>query len=287
MNNDDVVMNLKQDHPNLKTKKGDEGNAIALIANFFELKCKTFVFYKYHVDFVPAVESTVEKKKIMKGHRNRFPGGYVFDGTLLRLRIKLREDNFEIPTRTTTGIATTMRFGYVGSDTPNAQDLSQTLNIICRDLMRNTRLVEIRRNFFNTNQQENIPQFNISVIPGFHTSIRQHESQILLNVDAISRVQSTQTVYDLLRQVSASTNDYKSAFTRKILGRVVMTTYVCKTYRVDEVDFNSTPNDTFMTAAGPISYYDYYLRVSSSLILQLNSKLTQLFFCPAIQCYHS
>lgn len=55
----------------------------------------------------------------------------------------------------------------------------------------------------------------------FRRGIRKPEGglKILLNVDTISRVQSTQTAYDMMRQVMSSnrSGDWQSSFARKIL----------------------------------------------------------------------
>lgn len=43
---------------------------------------------------------------------------------------------------------------------------------------------------------------------------------------------------------------------------IVLTDYNNKTYRVDDIDFNSTPKSTFATRDGEISYCEYYKKVS-------------------------
>lgn len=266
INNEDVVTNGKALVSHLKTgKQGAIGTTVQLKANFFKVSfIGEFIFYKYHVDFVPPLLSTKEKKKTFFAHRGHFPGGMIFDGTVLRLRNKVRDETLKIQSKTASGVGVEIHIKYVGSDTSNALDVSQTLNIICRSLMTGTNLTEIRRNYFNLERAERIPEFRLSVIPGYHTSIRQHEQDILLNVDAISRVQSVETALQILRRCyEENQRYYRENFQREILGRVVMTTYNNKTYRIDDVDFNMSPADTFKTPTGDVSYIDYYRKVST------------------------
>jgi len=42
---------------------------------------------------------------------------------------------------------------------------------------------------------------------------------------------------------------------------IVLTDYNNKTYRVDDVDFNSSPSSKFNTKDGDISYVEYYKKV--------------------------
>lgn len=129
------------------------------------------------------------------------------------------------------------------------------------------------------------------MIPGYHTSIRQHENQILLNVESISRVQGSLTVLQVLRGLNPGRNDYwQRDFQRLIVGRTVMTTYNCKTYRVDDVDFDSNPSDKFTTRRGETTYIQYYKEVSLLLFIFSLKKsvlsLIQKFVPPLNKSYH-
>ena len=45
---------------------------------------------------------------------------------------------------------------------------------------------------------------------------------------------------------------------RQIVGTVVLTRYNNKTYRVDDVDWGSTPKTTFQSHGTEISFIEYY-----------------------------
>lgn len=110
-----------------------------------------------------------------------------------------------------------------------------------------------------------IPEHKLELWPGYITSIRQHEREILLGAEITSKVMRMDTVYHLLTEcLREDRANYKRNFQSKIIGSVVLTDYNNRTYHIDDVDFNTRPNSTFQKADGSsISYVDYYRSVST------------------------
>lgn len=101
-------------------------------------------------------------------------------------------------------------------------------------------------------------EHRIQLWPGYFTSMRQHERDILLNVDLQFKFMRTDNVYDLLMEECQGAN-MKKEFQEKVIGCVVLTYYNNKTYKIDDVDFNSSPESTFKKADGSeITYRKYY-----------------------------
>lgn len=100
--------------------------------------------------------------------------------------------------------------------------------------------------------------------PGYVTSIRQHENDILVCCEVSHKVMRKETIYDILRrcQTDSRGRDYKDDFKRELIGATVLTDYNTggnsKTYRIDDIDFTSSPNSTFDMKGTPTSYADYY-----------------------------
>lgn len=94
--------------------------------------------------------------------------------------------------------------------------------------------------------------------PGYITSIRQYEHDILLCTEISHKVMRLETCYDILRQCTSQHGDYQTEFKSQVLGKTVLTDYNNKTYTVDDVDFETNPLSTFDTKNGPVSYKDYY-----------------------------
>lgn len=98
--------------------------------------------------------------------------------------------------------------------------------------------------------------------PGYVTSIRQHEHNILMCAEISSKVMRRETVLNILQECVKNHRDYKENFARTVIGSTVLTDYNNKTYRVDDVDWERSPSSTFETREGPKSFVDYYRQVS-------------------------
>lgn len=73
----------------------------------------------------------------------------------------------------------------------------------------------------------------------------------------------TDNVLDILSNcIQQTRGDYKEAFQKAVIGMVVLTDYNNKFYRIDDVDFSTSPESTFKTKTGNESFIDYYKRVS-------------------------
>jgi len=75
--------------------------------------------------------------------------------------------------------------------------------------------------------------------PGYETSIRQHEKDILLSTEITHKVMRTETVYDILRRCSQNPARHQDEFRVNVLDLIVLTDYNNKTYRINDVDFGT------------------------------------------------
>lgn len=65
------------------------------------------------------------------------------------------------------------------------------------------------------------------------------------------------TIYDIMGKLRHERN-FNEAFTSEVLGMTVLTDYNNQTYKITDVDFNTTPSSTFEGKNGPISFVEYY-----------------------------
>jgi len=111
--------------------------------------------------------------------------------------------------------------------------------------------------------QISVPQHRLELWPGYQTSIRQHESEILLCAEVTHKVMRMETCLNILRQCSeVRGGDYKALFSKAVVGTVVLTEYNNRTYRIDDVDWNITPSSTFRRGNEDITYIDYMKQVN-------------------------
>lgn len=108
-----------------------------------------------------------------------------------------------------------------------------------------------------------MPEHRMELWPGYVTSIRQHEKDILMCVEVTHKVMRNDTVGDLLAECRSKDHTrYKQDFSDSIIGCVVLTDYNNRTYRIDDVDWDATPASTFKKSDGSeISYIEYYKQV--------------------------
>lgn len=107
--------------------------------------------------------------------------------------------------------------------------------------------------------QITISEYRLELWPGYITSIRQHEDDVLICAEATHKVMRMETAYEILRNCQQQNGqNWQEAFEREIIGSVVLTKYNHQTYRVDDVDFNSSPRSTFEKKGTLVTYTDYY-----------------------------
>jgi aubergine len=100
----------------------------------------------------------------------------------------------------------------------------------------------------------------IQIWPGYLTSIRQYENDILLNCKLASKVMREENVYQIIQESMRQGGNYRDTAARKVIGTTVMTDYNKESYKVSDIDWDSSPNSTFETRNGDQRFADYYLR---------------------------
>ncbi|XP_063698509.1 protein aubergine-like [Culicoides brevitarsis] len=240
------------------SKKGTTGNAVAIKSNYFKLETRpNWAIYQYRVDFAPEIEVTNIRKAILRGHKNMFDG-FLFDGTMLLTSKRLREDITMLTTQRTDGSNVILTIKFIGQVTMTQQGSLQVLNLILRKSMEGLKLQLVGRNFFDAVAKIAIREYRLELWPGYVTSIRQHEYDILMCTEISSKVMRMETLYDILQECMKNFRDYKESFSKIIVGTTVLTDYSNKTYRVDDIDWEQSPASVFSCKDETISYADYY-----------------------------
>lgn len=241
----------------LVTKQGSSGDRIKLTTNYFKMTDRpSWDVYQYRVDFSPEPEIIGMKKRLMYDHKILLKSN-MFDGTVLFKTEKLPNDITELVSIAKDGSHVKITIKYVKILMPTEGACLQLQNIILKRAMDCLGLVEINRQHYDVKDKIDIRSFNLTLFPGYHTSIRQHEDSILLNVELTTKIVNNRSVYDIIREISGQGN-FKQDFMRSIAGQVVSLTYSAKQHRIDDVDYTKTPCSTFETKMGSKSYMDYY-----------------------------
>ncbi|XP_076183487.1 aubergine isoform X2 [Ptiloglossa arizonensis] len=244
----------------LVTKKGNSGTSVNLQTNYFKLLTTTdWCLYQYRVDFSPEEDRTIVRKGLLKLHKAKL-GAYIFDGTVLysSARIPDKLEMWSVRQSDETKIKITMRL--VDDMIKGDPKYIHFFNIIMRKCLELLKLQLVGRDYFDARSKIEIREFRLELWPGYLTSIRQHENDILMCAEITHKVMRQQTVLDVLNDCyQQNRNEYKMLFENQIIGLVVLTDYNNNTYRISDVDYSTNPNSTFQLRNGEsISYKDYY-----------------------------
>jgi aubergine-like protein len=89
-------------------------------------------------------------------------------------------------------------------------------------------------------------------------SVEEHEGGLMLLLDVSHRVLSQKTVLEFMRECVQKSANWKDLAKKGIIGNIVLTRYNNKSYRVDDIDFDQKPTNTFKKGDKDVSYADYY-----------------------------
>ena len=213
----------------LSSKMGAGGKEISLASNYFEVIAKpNWRLHQYRVDMKPEVENTKVRKALMYHHKEQLPR-FLFDGTMLFTTRRLNQDDKPILLNTTMreGTVVVITVKLVGEVTPMDYHYINFFNIVLRQAMEKMGLSLIRRDYYDPKSATQFTAHKLEVWPGYVTSIRQHESKILLCCEIGNKVLRTDTVLDQIEDIfkrsGSNTATFRSSVEKALLGCIVIT----------------------------------------------------------------
>lgn len=187
-------------------------------------------------------------------------GGYLFDGTMLYTPHKYQNDPMIFySTRPSDKVEVCVTVQTVGLLAFGDYHYMQFFNILMRQCLDNLKLQLVGRYYYDPSARIKLDEHQLEVWPGYVTSIRQHENELLLCAEITHKVMRQDTAYSLLERCCTSdSSNFQRQFKQEILGSIVLTTYNNKTYQVGDVDFTVTPATVFNWNGVRTSYADYF-----------------------------
>eukprot|EP00063_Salmo_salar_P052476 XP_014027311.1 PREDICTED: piwi-like protein 1 [Salmo salar] len=258
----DAGINTRQAMEHVReSKSGFSGSPIELKANFFKILSRPqWVLYQYHVDFKPVMESRRLRSALMYQHEETLGKARTFDGALLFLPHKLHNTETVLYSETRMGEKVQITVTLTNELPPTSPVCLQFYNIIFRRVLRMLNMQQIGRHYYNPTDPLNIPQHRLTIWPGFTSTILQYESSIMLCTDVSHKVLRSETVLSFMMGLRQQSGDqrFPEACTKELVGLIVLTKYNNKTYRIDDIAWDHTPNNTFKRGDSEISFKDYY-----------------------------
>ncbi|XP_073999253.1 piwi-like protein Siwi [Rhodnius prolixus] len=254
------------DQPQLRTrpasllsKRGTSGTLVSLKANYFILESHSdWTLHQYKVDFAPDEDLTRRRKGLLLNHKDIL-GPYMFDGTLLFTLMRLDPDPLVLHSvRKADDIKIKITITRTKDLVMGDPNYVEFFNLVLRKCIASLNLQQIGGNYFDIAGKIVLEKFNLELWPGFMTSIRQHERDIMLGIDVTNKIIRTDTALDLLIDISQGSENWEERFAQAIVGASVLTPYNNRIYRVDDVDFGSSPLSFFKQGNKRVTFIEYY-----------------------------
>ncbi|CAG5096449.1 Similar to Siwi: Piwi-like protein Siwi (Bombyx mori) [Cotesia congregata] len=249
------------------SKRGTGGNAISLQANFFKiLSAPDWGLRQYRVDFAPEEDRTIVRKGLLRLHKKAL-GTYMFDGSVMytcnRYSGVSKTEAMELfSERQSDNAKIKVSIRLVGELVKGDPHYPQFFNIIARKGLEHLHLQLVGRNYFDARAKVEIPEYRFELWPGYQTSIRQHERDVLMGVEITHKVMRQENLLDILGRVrsNARGGDIQGACKAEVIGVTVLTGYNNNTYRIEDIDFTKNPKSSFKLGKEETSttYIDYY-----------------------------
>ncbi|XP_029891600.1 piwi-like protein 2 isoform X2 [Aquila chrysaetos chrysaetos] len=261
--------------PALRTKPVAKGTPLTVGLNSVKIHCQNEAVYQYHVTFSPEVECRSTRFAMLKEHQAVTGNVTAFDGSILYLPILLpqlvslkaqrRSDREEI----------TITIQITKVLEPSSDLCIPFYNVVFRRVMRILDMKLVGRNFFEPDQATVLQHYRLQIWPGYSVSIRKKDGGLFLLVDAIHKVIRSDSVLNFMHAIyKQSVSSFQDECTKQLVGNVVITRYNNRTYRIDDIDWDKTPRDSFTLASGEeITFVDYYSKAYGITISELDQPL--------------
>jgi len=255
--------------------RGESGKQVAVTSNYIKLHLEEGKgIFEYEVKYEPLIDSQHHRFKIINQQRDILGETKVFDGVKLFLPEMLDPGLKNLTsTHPETGNSVKIVLKFIRACKSGDRETLQLYCILFNKIMRTLKFTQHNRNFYDANNPFKIPQYHLEIWPGYVSTVNRYEGGLLLQCDVSHRVLRTESVRDLLLSLVKKDN-FKNEAEKALLGTSVLTSYNNKTYKIDEVNFDSSPKDTFINEKGEeISYVQYYKSQYSIDIKDLNQPL--------------
>lgn len=250
---------------------GTGGQPVKLLCNYFKIiNSPDWVLYQYHVDFSPPIDSRRMRIGLMRPHDHLFPLNKAFDGSTLYSLTKLHAELTEVASkRETDGEIISIKIKRIAEIVPESPNFVHLFNLVFRRCLKLYGMKEIDRNYYDLRNKITIERYNLEMINGFATSIALYEHHLLLNAEMIHKLLHKTSVYKIMMDIygnSRNDTDFREICTNELVGRIVMTKYNDKTYRINDIDWKTKPSDKFEIFNGTTTFIDYYKKVKCFLL---------------------
>lgn len=242
--------------------RGKEGRPTPVSSNYLKLEItEEKGLFEYEVRFEPRIDSREQRFRLVNELKETTGPTKSFDGAKMFLPKRLNSAlTTSVAKNAANGEEVKVTFAFKKERKGGERDVIQHYNILFNRVLRALKFVMHNRNFYDPKGAHHIKQYNLQVWPGYVTAVDEYEGGLLLQIDTSHRVLRTETVRDVIIQITKrGVADVKTEAEKALLGSSVLTRYNNKTYKIDDLDFTASPKSTFKNEKGEdIRFIDYY-----------------------------
>ncbi|XP_071338262.1 piwi-like protein 2 isoform X2 [Trachinotus anak] len=256
-------------------KAGTKGVPITIGSNHIPIRCKNEAVYQYHVTFTPNVESMAMRFGMMKDHRSTTGDVVAFDGSILYLPVKLNDVVVLKSLRRTDNEEIQIKIQMTKILPPNSDLCIPFYNVVLRRVMKIIGLKLVGRNHYDPESAVILGKHRLQVWPGYSTCIKRTDGGLYLCVDVSHKVLRNDSVLDVMNMLyQQSKENFQDECTKELIGSIVITRYNNRTYRIDAIEWNKSPKDTFPLMDGTkTTFVEYYSKNYGITVKEMDQPL--------------
>ncbi|XP_040545319.1 piwi-like protein 2 [Gallus gallus] len=257
------------------TKPAPKGTAVPVGLNLVQIHCQNDSVYQYHVTFSPEVECRSARFAMLKEQRAVTGDVTAFDGSILFLPILLPQPLSLKALRRTDGEEISITIQITKVLEPSSDLCIPFYNVVFRRAMRILDMKLVGRNFYDPSKANVLQRYRLQIWPGYSVSIRKKDGGLFLMVDTVHRIIRSESVLALMQSIcKQSPSSFHDECTKQLVGSTVLTRYNNRTYRIDDIDWEKTPRDSFTLGSGEeITFVDYYSKTYGITVRELEQPL--------------
>ncbi|XP_037113727.1 piwi-like protein 2 [Syngnathus acus] len=256
-------------------KAGSKGTPVTIGSNHIPIYCKNKAVYQYHVTFTPNVESMSMRFGMMKEHHLTTGEVTAFDGSILYLPLQLKNEVVLTSLRRTDNEEIKIQIQMTKILPPNSELCIPLYNVVLRRVMKMIGLKPIGRNHYNPENAVVLDKHRLQVWPGYSTCIKHTDGGLYLCVDVSHKVLRNDSVLEVMNILyQRSKEKFRDECTKELVGNIIITRYNNRTYRIDSIEWDKSPKDTFTLMDGTkTTFVDYYSKHYGIIIKEMDQPL--------------
>ncbi|XP_008848625.1 piwi-like protein 2 [Nannospalax galili] len=254
------VLTVERKEKELFVKQGSKGIPQYLGLNLIKIQCHNEAVYQYHVTFSPNVECKSMRFGMLKDHQAVTGNVTAFDGSILYLPVQLQQVLELKSQRKTDDAEISIKIQLTKILEPCSDLCIPFYNVVFRRVMKLLDMKLVGRNFYDPTSAMVLQQHRLQIWPGYAASIRRTDGGLFLLADVSHKVIRNDSVLDVMHAIYQQNKEhFQDECSKLLVGNIVITRYNNRTYRIDDVDWNKTPKDSFMMSDGKeITFLEYY-----------------------------